>query len=136
MALHRGFVADDWNPKEIAIFESAICAFGKKFDNIAKLVRWRCVMSRLVLWRVMNRSLPVDVRAHTTAALPDWDEDYPGGRELLLLLEEERPLPNVEGIRPASSRVQSRETGSMEGCAREDDRLLRQRQRWCQRGQQ
>ena len=32
-------VIDMWSPYEIAIFESAICVFGKKFNWISKLLK-------------------------------------------------------------------------------------------------
>jgi len=37
-------VYEKWSPKEIAIFESAICKFGKKFEVIQSLVKSKSIL--------------------------------------------------------------------------------------------
>jgi hypothetical protein len=38
LPIRRRNILDEWSPKEIAIFESAICLYGKEFDTIAQLL--------------------------------------------------------------------------------------------------
>ena len=54
-SVRRVQVVDKWSPNEIALFEAAICVYGKIFDAIAKKVRvWTplqcifCISSALV----------------------------------------------------------------------------------------
>lgn len=47
-------MADNWSPKEIALFEACICAYGKDFHKMSQLVRvFPSIISFLsqILWR-------------------------------------------------------------------------------------
>jgi len=54
--LHRPKVEDSWSPREIAIFESAICAYGKRFHSIAKAIPHKSTQDVVNFYYVWKKS--------------------------------------------------------------------------------
>ena len=52
----RAHIADKWTPYEIALFESALCLIGKKFAQVARMVRTKTASDCIELYYIWKMS--------------------------------------------------------------------------------